>query len=111
MNSLSTYIKEYKNNKSLIDSYLKNNSIEEYKHKNDDSDLKPVGTILGMGIGLFLFFLLLVVGLWIWAIVVLIKYWTKLPTWAKALGVIGLVPGLPGGPVLTLIVVYIGKQG
>jgi hypothetical protein len=56
------------------------------------------------------FLFVVIIALWVWAIVVLIKNWKQLPPWAKTLGVIGLVPGLPGGPIMTLIVVYIGKQ-
>jgi len=119
MNSLSTYIKEYNNNKSLIHSYLQNNKIENYMHNPQpdvpqpptdpqaDADTKK---ILGLEIGVFLFLFVVIIALWVWAIVVLVKNWKQLPPWAKTLGVIGLVPGLPGGPIMTLIVVYIGKQ-
>ena len=112
MNSLSTYIKEYNNNKPLIHSYLQNNKSENYMHTPPDGTQPPedIKKILGLEIGVFLFLFVVIIALWVWAIVVLIKNWKQLPPWAKTLGVIGLVPGLPGGPIMTLIVVYIGKQ-
>ena len=102
MDSLYNYIKEYENNKDLIKAYLNNQPIENY---GDDSS-----TIMGFSIGIFLFILLASIILWIWALVVLIKYWKMLPDWAKVLGIIGVLPILPGGPIMTLIAVYIGKQ-
>jgi len=72
---------------------------------NSDSDN---GSLLGglLIIGLLLF---LTIGIWIWGLVVLIKYWKHLPSWAQVLGVIGLLPILPLGPVVTLICVYVTK--
>lgn len=103
MDSLYNYIKEYENNKHLIKAYLNNQPIENY---GDDSS-----TIMGVSIGIFLFILLASFIIWIWALVVLIKYWKMLPDWAKVLGIIGVLPILPGGgPIITLIAVYIGKQ-
>ena len=102
MDSLYNYIKEYENNKDLIKAYLNNQPIENY---GDDSS-----TIMGVSIGIFLFILLASIIIWIWALVVLIKYWKMLPDWAKVLGIIGVLPILPGGPIMTLIAVYIGKQ-
>jgi hypothetical protein len=65
---------------------------------------------LGFGIGIFILMFLIVTGIWIWAVVVLVKYWKELPSWAQVLGVIGVLPVVPGGgPILTLIAVYIGK--
>ena len=49
--------------------------------------------------------------LWIWSIIILVKYWKFLPSWAKVVGLVGLIPILPvAGPILTLLCVYIGKQ-
>ena len=42
-------------------------------------------------------------------LVILVKYWSQLPSWAKVLGIIGVLPIIPGGQILTIIVVYISK--
>jgi len=102
MHSLYNYLVEYKNNKDLIKAYLSNQHIENYTSGDN--------TILGFSIGIFLLLLLITFAIWIWAVVILVKYWNKLPDWAKVLGLIGVLPVLPGGPIMTLIVVYIGKQ-
>ena len=105
MNSLYDYIKEYHKNKPLIQAYLKNQTIENY----GDGDTND-STILGLSIGIFITFLLIQIALWIWAIIVLVKYWKYLPDWAKVLGILGVLPIFFGGPILTLIVVYVGKK-
>lgn len=76
--------------------------------KSASSSDSDNGSLLGgvLIIGLLLF---LTIGIWIWALVVLIKYWRHLPSWAQVLGVIGLLPILPLGPVITLICVYVTK--
>ena len=102
MHSLYNYLVAYEENKPLIHAYLQNQHVE-HLHDSDN-------TVLGFGIGIFLIILLISIALWIWAIVALVKYWKVLPSWAQVLGVIGLLPIFPGGPILTLIVVYIGKQ-
>ena len=52
---------------------------------------------------------LILIILWIWGLLITIKFWKEIPTWAKVLAIIGLVvPFL--GPVLTIIVVYISRK-
>jgi predicted PurR-regulated permease PerM len=103
--SLINMLKEAHENKHMIQAYLQNKSMEGYEDVNISNNDKK---LFGFGVGAFL--LLLVVGLvlWIWALVVTIKYWDQLPTWAKVLAILGLFTGF-GGPVLTLIVVYVSK--
>jgi hypothetical protein len=81
---------------------------EGYDSRSGSSSDSDNGSLLGgvLIIGLLLF---LTIGIWIWALVVLIKYWRHLPSWAQVLGVIGLLPILPLGPVITLICVYVSK--
>ncbi len=112
---MSIYIlfEKYKENKPLIDAYIKRQSVENYNGDGGDG-IDPTitttdGTILGVSIGIFLLLLLVSIAIWIWAIVVLIKYWNQLPDWAKVLGVLGVIPAVPLGPVVTLICVYIAK--
>ena len=113
MHSLYNYLLAYENNKDLIKAYLSNKAIENYT-TSDNNDLgKAVGkatTLLGFSIGIFIFMFLISLAIWIWAVVILVKYWNQLPSWAQVLGVIGVLPILPGGPILTIIAVYIGKS-
>jgi hypothetical protein len=107
---MSIYIlfEKYKENKPLIDAYIKRQSVENYNGDGIDPTTTD-GSILGLSIGFFLLLLLVSIGIWIWAIVVLIKYWNQLPDWAKVLGVLGVIPAVPLGPVVTLICVYVAK--
>lgn len=83
------------------------NEINNRKKEGyDASDAgSAVGSLLVLGLMLFLTF-----GIWIWGIIVLVKYWKEIPIWAKVLGIVGLLPILPFGPVLTLICVYAGQK-
>ena len=111
---MSIYIlfEKYKENKPLIDAYIKKQSVENFNGDGGDGidpDPSTDGAILGLSIGFFLLLIAVSIGIWIWAIVVLIKYWDRLPDWAKVLGVLGLIPAVPLGPVVTLICVYVAK--
>jgi len=119
MYSLYNYLLAYENNKDLIKAYMSNKSIENYASTPTPNNTVQIDlnnavnnatTILGFGIGMFIFMFLISLGIWIWAVVVLLKYRKELPSWAQVLGVIGVLPILPGGPILTLIAVYIGKD-
>ena len=65
------------------------------------------GTIAGLAIGVFFAVFLIVLGLWIWAIVLLVQNWNVLPDWAKVLGILGVLFGFP---ILTIIVVFCGRN-
>lgn len=106
--SVQNVLGAWRDNKPLIDAYLKNHSIEG----NDDNTTKKVGTIMGVGIGIFIIVALLVVVLWFWALYALIKFWALIPTWAKVIGVIGLFFGWTYGigTIITLVVVYATKR-
>lgn len=82
----------------MIDAYMSGKLVE---HK-DYEDKK----INGLTVGLFIFIMLLAIVLWVWALVILIVRWDRLETWAKVLGLVFLLLGF-GGPIGTLIVVYI----
>jgi hypothetical protein len=86
----------------MIHAYLQNKTVEGFPDDNN-------ATYIGVGIGLFITIVVFVLIIWIWALVVTIKYWKHLPDWARVLSVLGLVPVIPGGPIITLIVVYIAK--
>lgn len=90
-----------KKNRPLVESYLKGDIVEGFK-TTDGPDV-----VVGMGVGVWLSIIVVAIGLWIWALVVTLKYFKVLPEWAQILAILGLF-GF-GGPILTLIVVYIGK--
>ena len=66
--------------------------------------------ILGMSLAIFLALLLITLALWIWALVYLIKNFNNLQTWAKVIGILGLIPQTPLGPIITLVVVKFGRK-
>ncbi len=104
-NSVYSLFETYGKNKGKIENYFK--LKENYGLVRAEAE---GGAILGMTVGIFLIFFIIVVGIWIWAIVVLIKYWKELPTWAQVVGFIGVLPIIPViGPVATLISVYATK--
>ena len=92
----------------LVEKFMFVKEGYDSKSKSGSSSDSDNGSLLGglLIIGLLLF---LTIGIWIWGLVVLIKYWRHLPSWAQVLGVIGLLPILPLGPVITLICVYVTK--
>ena len=98
--SLSNMLKEYKKNHYIIESYISNKSIE----MNDDNDK----LIMDLPIPIFLTLLIFSIGIWFFALYILINNWKKLPSWAQVFGILGLVSGF--GPLLTILVVFIGKE-
>lgn len=65
--------------------------------------------ISGM-LNFILLILVIVFAVWFVALYLLIKNWSHIPTWAKVVGIIGLIPQVPGGPILTIIVVLASKN-
>src|SRR3990167_591496 len=98
--SLFSLLEEYRVKRPLIEAKLRGESIEGYH----DGDIVLSGMPIGMAISVIILLLIL----WIWALSVLILYWYQLPAWAQIIGVLGLLSGM--GPVVTLVVVYIGKE-
>jgi hypothetical protein len=105
MYSLLKLLETYKNNKHVINAYINKHKIENY---DDYKECSSNFLILGMKISTFLILLLINIIIFIWAIIILVKYWNILPSWSQIIGIIGLFTGF--GPLLTIIVVYIGKN-
>lgn len=82
---------------------------QQYKKRENYGNSKGNTKVAGMALGLFLLLFVFLIAIWIWAIIVLIKYWKVIPTWAKVIGFLGVVPIIPLGSVATLIVVYATK--
>lgn len=108
--SVFNMMKLYRDNKPVIHAYLKGQSVEGYKSDSDNTDAAvSTGAFAAFGgIAIFLVFMAISMVIWIWALIWTMQYWKVLPGWAQALSVIGLL-GF-GGPIMTLIVVYIGKN-
>ena len=79
-------------------------------YNDNDNEKKDFEKFLGLSIGLLVFLIVLIVVIETWAIVVLVKHWNYLPTWARIISILGVIPGVPLGPVVTLIVVYVAKS-
>ena len=103
MYSLYELMRHYTKHKNIIDAYLKGESIEYYRDSDDQQ-------IIGMSLAIFITILIITIILWIWALAITIIAWESLPEWAKVLAILGLIPIIPFGPIVTLIVVYIAKN-
>ena len=92
------------------------NALAKYK-KREKFDAKPASPmssdelkeLLGLGFGVFLVLFIVMVTLWIWALTILVKNWKNLPDWARIIGVLGVIPAVPVGPLFTIVIVYIAK--
>ena len=93
-------LSKFNKHRYILQAKMKGETIEGY------SDPGDTGAFFTSIWGILI--IVLALGLWIWGLVVTIKYFKVLPVWAQILGILGLV-GF-GGPILTLIVVYIGKS-
>ena len=109
--TLYHFLHEYNQNRDLIEAYLKGECIEGFQAETDGKDKKDNDDpeISGFAIGVFLTFFVILLAFWIWALVATVKFWDFLPTWARVLALVGLLTGI-GGPLLTLIAVYVGKS-
>jgi hypothetical protein len=97
--------KAYNDNKHIINAHINKHSIEGYTR---DTDINVNNTaILGMTIEIFLLFFIITLVLWICGLVLLINNWNIIPDWAKVVGVFGLLPIIPGGPIVTIVLVLI----
>lgn len=97
--SLLELYKKYNKNKVVIDAYIRGEQIENFS--TDINDIAGTEIIL-----IFILFYTYL-ALWVWACVALYKNWDKISTFAKVLGLIGLLPIIPGGPIFTLLVAYL----
>ena len=109
--SLIELMNAYNDNKHIINAYIKNQSIEGYNMRDaQPADAAAGGAILGMTVGIFFLFFIISLALWIWAVILLVKNWNVIPDWAKVLGVLGVLPVIPGGSIETILVVLLSKE-
>ena len=94
-------MKIFKENKSEIYALSQGESVE-----HDSNDPAPWAAYGGLGVFLVLFLLSFIV--FVWAVVALVQNWKFLPTWAQVISILALMGPL-GGPVVSLIVVYVAR--
>jgi hypothetical protein len=113
----------YNSNKNIINAYLKGESIEGFQDTTttlkpiDSSKLKedlasiflyPFAWIFAISLqeALFVFVIFFIFSLicFIISLILLIKNWNRIPTWAKVLGIVLLFSPLP---ILTTIIVSV----
>ncbi len=49
------------------------------------------------------------IGLWVWNLIAIIKYWDVIPVWAQIIGILGLLPSVGIGNIISLIVIYVAR--
>lgn len=101
--SLTTAIQVYHENRDHIHARLSSGTDFNIPTEKDKE-------LLGMAVGTFIIIIILLLVLYVWAIIALINNWEKLPGWAKVIGLLGVIPGVPIGPLVTLIVVFCARQ-
>jgi len=117
--SIYKIISAYKENKDIIDAYIKNQPIELYTDSCDCTDT-PISddcktecaTILGLSIGVFVSIAIITFIIWTIAVYVLVKNLKNMPSWAIVLSVVLLVFGgwLPISPIFVIILASVIKK-
>jgi hypothetical protein len=75
-------------------------------------DDAAAGVFIAGGIFIYILLIILWFSLFVFAIAELIKNWKNLPVWARVVCVLFMLPYFPvGGPILTLIVIFVAKNG
>lgn len=100
--SIFNMLEEYKNNRPLIEAYLKNQTIEGYNDKDDSN------VILGMSVAVFLVFLFIGLALYIWAIVLLVRFKNSFKDgWVIPVAILLL---FMGAPFFTILLAYLAPK-
>ena len=117
--SIYQIISAYKENKDIVDAYIKNQPIEFYTDKCDCTDTPIIddckvecATILGLSVGVFVIIAIITFIIWAIAIYVLVKNAQNMPQWAIVLCVLLLVFGgwFPISPIIVIILAYVIKK-
>jgi hypothetical protein len=98
--SISNLYAEYKKNSVLVHAYCAGSTVENLKDSS----------IMGLTVGVFVVVLIVSLVFWIAGIYLLSHYWNSLPMWVKIIGVLGVIPGVPLGPVVTVVLVLVFKN-
>lgn len=117
--SIYEIISAYKENKDIINAYIKNQPIELYTDKCDcdDSTIEDdckieCATILGMTVGVFIIYTIVTLIIWAIAIYILYKRRRELPDWVIILSLFLLVFGgfIPITPIIVILLVSFIKK-
>jgi len=106
--SLTNMLKEYSNNKGIINAYLSRKQgkvVEGYGENTTDA-----AVVMGMSVGIFFILLLAVLALYVWLFVAFFKNYKTMPMWAIIAfwAILLFIPG--GGPVFGLVLIYSTKD-
>ena len=118
--SIYQIISAYKENKDIIDAYIKNQPIELYSDDKCDctettisNDCKvECASILGLSVGVFVIVAIITFIIWVVAIYVLVKNAKNMPPWAIILCVFLLVFGgwFPMSPIIVIILASVIRK-
>jgi len=93
-------------------SYSLASLLQEYSENKEQIHAEGYDNTDNINTGLLIALLLTSLIIWAWAATVTLMFWKHLPDWAKVVAIMGLIPIIPGGPIATLVVVYItGRHG
>jgi hypothetical protein len=98
--SISNLYAEYKKNSVLVHAYCAGSTVENLKDSS----------VMGLTVGVFVVVLIVSLVFWITGIYLLSHYWNSLPMWVKIIGVLGVIPGVPLGPIVTVVLVLVFKK-
>jgi hypothetical protein len=98
LNSLNiiTMTQAFVDNKDTIQLYMSNPEMFQTDQSVNES------RILGMAVGIFVFVYLLILVVFAWSLYAIIKYWNKIPVWARLTSIVFLFIF----PIISLVVVY-----
>ena len=105
--SVTNMLKDYRDNKHLIDSYLQKKSIEGFSINSQFTN-SGTGLVKVLGISLFLLIFVFILSIWVYAIYSLIAQWNNINFKYKTLAILGLVT--PLGPIVSLLAICYGKS-
>mgnify|MGYP007063413749 CR=1 FL=1 len=98
--SLVNLIREYNNNKELIQAYFSGDVIEAYKDTR----------ILGLDTGVFVVLVVIATVLWLWALIALIVFADRLVIPIIVISALFLLPLIPFGSIISLCFIYLTKS-
>jgi len=117
--SLWNLLKEYNDNKHIIDATFRGDSLEgmtattsspsgdNSSSSSDCWDERERRLICGMEVRAFTMAFYAMLLLWVWGLLALIEFWDKLYDWAQILSVVALVTG--AGPI-SLLITYSSRK-
>ena len=88
-------------------------AIKDHRDKKKEGyqckDENGKETINNMSPGTAYLVLFIIFFIWIYAILILASNFDKIPAWAQIIGILGVIPTIPVGPIITIFAVILGK--